>query len=143
MRRLRKFLGLSLGEKLLLIKAAVLVLAIRVALSLLPFSTLQKLVGKTKKKHVNQGRKERLSIEQLAWSVGAVSQCVPKATCLVQALVTQVLLLREGLPATLRIGVAKEGKGELQAHAWVESEGRVIIGETKIVEYTPLIERHG
>jgi hypothetical protein len=116
-----------------------LVLSIRVALSLLPFSTLQKLVGKAKRKQVNRGSKERFSLDQLAWSVRAASQCIPWATCLVQALAIQVLLFRQGLPATLQIGVTKGDKGELQAHAWVENQGKVLNGGLKVEQYKPLL----
>ncbi len=132
MRRVRKFLSLSLREKFLLMKAVILVLAIRVGLTLLPFSTLQKLLAKGTKKHIDQDHKGRPSIDQVAWSVAAASHCVPKATCLVQALAIQVLLLREGYPANLKIGVTKGDRGELQAHAWVESEGRILNGGSEI-----------
>ena len=54
------------------------------------------------------------------------SRYVPGSTCLVQALAGQWMLLREGYPAQLRIGVSKaEG---FEAHAWVELEGKVLIG---------------
>jgi hypothetical protein len=138
MRRVRKFLSLSLREKFLLMEAAMLVLAIRVGLTLLPFSTLQKLLAKITRKNTDSDRKGRLSIDQLAWSVAAASHCVPEATCLVQALAIQVLLLRQGYPANLQIGVTKGDRGELQAHAWVESQGKVINTDSEIDHYTPL-----
>ena len=139
MRRVRKFLSLSLREKFLLMKAAILVFAIRVGLTLLPFSTLQKLLAKITKKNIDRDRQGRPSIDQLAWSVAAVSHFVPKATCLVQALAIQVLLLREGYPANLQIGVTKGDRGELQAHAWVENEGKVINVGSEVGQYEPLL----
>ena len=54
---------------------------------------------------------------------------VPAATCLPQALAAEALLTRGGLPADLRIGVMKEASGKLLAHAWVESDGRVVVGD--------------
>jgi hypothetical protein len=42
------------------------------------------------------------------------------------------MLKDAGLPADLRIGVARSKSGELEAHAWVESMGRVIIGGTHV-----------
>jgi hypothetical protein len=138
MRRVHKFLRLSLREKILLMEAVILVLAIRVGLTLLPFSTLQKILAKITKKDINRDRKERPSIDRLVWSVAAASRCVPKVTCLVQALAIQGLLLREGYPANLQIGVTKGDRGELQAHAWVESEGRILSGGSEIGLYKPL-----
>ena len=139
MRRVRKFLSLSLREKLLLVEAVILVLAIRVGLTLLPFSTLQKLLAKVTKKHIDQERKGRPSIDQMAWAVAAASHCIPKATCLTQALAIQILFMREGYPASVQIGVTKGDRGELQAHAWVESQGKTINTGSEINRYTPLI----
>ena len=138
MRRVRKFLNLSVREKFLLMEAVILVLAIRVGLTLLPFSTLQKLLGKGTKKHIDLERKRRFAIDQVAWSVAAASHCVPKATCLVQALAIQILLLRQGYPADLKIGVTRGNKEGLQAHAWVESRGKMINTGSEIDRFTPL-----
>jgi hypothetical protein len=71
--------------------------------------------------------------------------CVPAATCLTQALATQVLLDQRGQTARTRIGVVKGEDGQLQAHAWVESEGVVVIGgsESEIKQYTPLLALDG
>lgn len=46
MKRLRKFLSLTGGERLLLIKAAILLTVIRVGLKLLPFQQLRGLLAK-------------------------------------------------------------------------------------------------
>jgi len=48
------------------------------------------------------------------------------------------MLIQAGYPCGLRIGAAKNGADELIAHAWVESEGRVVIGEFELDRYTPL-----
>jgi hypothetical protein len=42
--------------------------------------------------------------------------------------VTQILFARYGFTAKLRIGVAKDGRERLKAHAWVESQGKIVIG---------------
>jgi hypothetical protein len=55
-----------------------------------------------------------------------------------------MLLGRFGLPACLRIGVAKTKAGNLQAHAWVESEGKIVIGRiTNLSHYTMLSPLEG
>jgi hypothetical protein len=42
-------------------------------------------------------------------------------------------------PRSLRIGVAKGEAGKLEAHAWVESQGRIVIGGLRDLPYfTPL-----
>jgi hypothetical protein len=56
----------------------------------------------------------------------------------VQALTAQVMLARRNYPAQLCIGVAKDEAGRLKAHAWVDFEGKVIIGKVGAAEYVPL-----
>ena len=67
--------------------------------------------------------------EKLIWSVRVVSRFVPMATCLTQALATQALLGRAGIQTQLRLGVLRDESGVFRAHAWVECDGRVLIGE--------------
>lgn len=65
-----------------------------------------------------------------AWAAHAIGRrFLPERPCLTQALVLQYLLLRRGDDAAeLHIGVTKDKEGALQAHAWVERKGRVLIG---------------
>jgi hypothetical protein len=81
-----------------------------------------------------------MSAERIAWGIAAARRVVPAATCLPQALAAEVLLAHNGHPAELRLGVLKTGTGSIQAHAWVESEGRVVVGQLAegLSRYTPL-----
>jgi hypothetical protein len=80
---------------------------------------------------------------KLARAVTRASNYVPKATCLTQALTVQALLRREGLSADLHIGVAKDEKGQFQAHAWLENNGTIIIGDCELQIYTPFPALNG
>jgi hypothetical protein len=128
MNRLHKFLGLPLADRRLLLKAALLLGAIRLGSWLLPFQSLRQLVAGLAQTSSRLRDADRLSIPRVAWAVATVSRNMPKATCLTQALATQVPLGRRGHPAHLRIGAARSPAGQLQAHAWVESEGTIVIG---------------
>ena len=79
-------------------------------------------------------------MDRLVWAVRVASHYVPDATCLTQALATQVLLNRHGCQTNLRIGVARNETGQFQAHAWVEKDGMVVIGgpASHLQRYTPL-----
>ena len=56
-----------------------------------------------------------------------------------QALTAKTLLARAGQPAALRIGVAKKPDGHLEAHAWLESEGRIVVGHLRdLSRFSPL-----
>jgi hypothetical protein len=83
---------------------------------------------------------DQACMRQVVWAVTVASRYVPAATCLTQALATQILLSRRGHPTSLRIGVGRSEAGEFQAHAWVECQGRVVIGGIKALSrYTPLL----
>ena len=72
-------------------------------------------------------------------SIRAVSRRVPwKATCLVEAASTRIMLNRRGIPSTLWLGVHKEAGGKMAPHAWVTSDGEVVIGGGELEKYTPV-----
>ena len=137
MRRIRKFLNLSSAEQHLLIKAWILLGVIRLGLELFPFSTLRKLLDRLRIKLGSL--KKEFSEEQLVWSVTVVSRYIPKATCLAQALTMQLLLQQGGRSACLHIGVTEDEDGHLKAHAWVESQGRILMGGFDLHRYTHLL----
>ena len=144
-RRLHKFLHIPPWDRRLLIKAGVTVGAVRIGLWVLPFRTLQLIVSATTKMADEVQKADPATINRVVWAVWTARRYVPAATCLTQALATQVLLGRRGQPACLRVGVMKGKDGQLQAHAWVESDGVVIIGgsESELEQYTPLLAMDG
>jgi len=79
-------------------------------------------------------------VDKVVWAVRVASRYMPgRVKCLAQALTAQVLLERRGYQTQLRIGVAKGEGGQLEAHAWVESQGRIVIGGLKdLARYTTL-----
>jgi hypothetical protein len=99
-----------------------------------PFSSENRIAGRL------SYRTDRPSIQRVVWAMAVVSQYLPGVrTCLMQALATYVLLRRCGHTAYLRIGVARSEDGQLQAHAWVETGGRIVIGDMEDVSrYTPM-----
>jgi hypothetical protein len=68
-------------------------------------------------------------IDHVVWAVRtAGAHLFPARPCLPQALATRFLLSRLGVATDLRIGVQKPETDALRAHAWVEHEGKVLIG---------------
>jgi hypothetical protein len=128
MRLLRAFLQLPAPERRWLIEVAALLWAIRVGLWLLPFGTLRRLLDGAGRPAASALRADRLPAERIGWALAAASCGVVRATCLTQALAAQLLLARRGQPAVLRIGVAKDATGKLEAHAWVECQGQIVVG---------------
>ena len=76
-------------------------------------------------------------VDRIGWAVGSAARFVPGATCLPQALAAEAILRRRGHPADLRLGVKRIDSG-VEAHAWVESYGRVIVGDGDLDRFEPL-----
>jgi len=112
------------------------VCAIRLGLWVLPFRTMRNILAGIAPRTIRRAR--RLTPEHLAWAVAVTSRFIPAASCLTQALATDLLLKRHGYLGVLHIGVAKKGKGRLAAHAWLEYAGTIIIGGRGHMDYTPL-----
>lgn len=145
MRPVHEFLRLSLPDQYLLLQAALLVSAIRVGLWVVPFRTLHRLLAHVSRGPVAPASSSAGAVDRITWAVGLASHYIPRATCLTQALATQVLLRRYGHTCKLHIGVARGSDARLEAHAWVEYAGRVVIGGPRahIARYTPLPSLEG
>jgi hypothetical protein len=126
----------KLREVPILLRAVPLVCAVRLALWMVPFAKLRQGVAALARPHSR--RESGYSVDQLSWGVRAVSRYVPRASCLTQALVLHILLRREGLPSRIQVGVSKDS-GLFEAHAWVESQNRVVIGDSGLQRYTPMM----
>lgn len=125
MKAMRRLSALSTEDRRLLLQAVAVVGVVRLGLWVLPFRTLRRLLT------VERPESERLDPamgERIGWAVTSAARRIPAATCLTQALAAQYLLQRRGIAAELRIGVAREAGKSLQAHAWVESGGRIVVG---------------
>ncbi len=124
MLRLKRFLRLPVKEQWLLVESSFLLAAATLAVAILPFSIMQKW---TKRKLVPRDQKI-FSPDQLRWAISTAGRIVPGSTCFAEALAAQWLLPRCGYQVVMRIGVCKRENGEFYAHAWVESEGKVVAG---------------
>jgi hypothetical protein len=142
MQQVRKFLRLTSGDRRLLISAVLLVWTVRLGLWLLPFQGLRRLLSlrsKVTRAPLTLQEADPACADKVIWAVTTASRYAPAASCLVRALVAQVLLAQQGCPAHLCIGVAKTEAGRLEAHAWIESQGKVILGgKSDLARYTPL-----
>ncbi len=149
MRQLHKLLRLEARKRNLLFIALVLLTGIRLGLWLLHFRTLFKLLVKISQPNLRYGFSRyaegvslftnQVSIGEIIWAVNAVSRYMPGVKCLARALTTYVLMNRYSYTPELRIGVAKTESGKLEAHAWVEHQGRVAIGNlADLYRFIPL-----
>jgi hypothetical protein len=121
----RRLRSLSPADWLAFGQAWLLLLAADLALRLLPYRRVDRLFSSRRTAGSRESAAERVAA-RAAWATRAAAgrhlwpmRCLPQSLCL------RWLLARRGLPAVLRLGVAREGDA-LAAHAWVELAGRPV-----------------
>lgn len=130
MKRLIKLVFFRPRDFWLVFRVFILLGLIRLGLWLLPFSKLRRFLVSIGERYSFCYRCQ--SVDKLIWAVNASSRyMLGNVKCLARALTTEVLLNCNDRSPNLKIGVAKENKGQLEAHAWVENQGRVLIGGLK------------
>jgi hypothetical protein len=136
----RKWLSLPKAKQQLLFKSALVLGAVRVGLAFLPIHTLLRMQAYLSSRRAwMHAQGDASSPEQIGWAVSVVGRHVPGTrTCLIQALAVHALLQRSGFSPLLCIGVARTSGCPLQAHAWVEHQGQVVIGGGVRSLYAPL-----
>lgn len=138
MRRLSRFRHPSWPGRRLLLEAAGQLAWTRLGLWLWPVETLRCYPGfhlyHPAAMRPVAGQDASMAVSETAvapvlLAVQTASHYIPGATCLSQALTAYTLLRRRGYLCQVRIGVAKDARGRLVAHAWVEREGRILLGQ--------------
>jgi hypothetical protein len=121
----------SRDDQVLIMRAWGAVALARLLLTILPWSSAWR-VGRWRVR----GRTRDATTERLRWAVVAASRYVPRATCLVQALALHGLLARRGRESHVRLGV-RTGE-RFAAHAWLEVDGTVVLGDALREGYAAL-----
>ena len=116
------------NKKLVLIVFPLLVL-IRVSFLCLPYRWFRRFFI-----DIAQAKGDRLIGKQIeAWRILRIVDAVGgKLTltnhCLTKAVAAKLLLNRAGFAVDFRIGVSMASGGKIDGHAWLESDGRVVLG---------------
>ena len=133
MTRLAKLRQLPASERRLAFRALGSVALARVGVSLLSFPALARLLTR-----VQPRSRCSHSPDRIAWAIAAAGRLVPRSTCFTEAVAAHLLLRRCGWPAVLCLGVLRRPLYGLQAHAWVESQGRILVGRGASEGFTRL-----
>jgi len=129
-------------ERWLLAQAWLLLLTTDLALRLLPFTSVLEYCRRQNVRPADPVMGLPLPTSRLAWLVEKAGQHCPAGTsCLKEALVLSWLMARSGLPTTLRIGVGRHN-GSFAAHAWLEQDGRIVLGRPGSDAYAPMTPLH-
>ena len=126
-RRARRLPASSWGT---LVQVLPVLLVVRMALWVLPYRTVSRLfdvppdevAARTKE----TPRRTVALVRTVAWAGRTLLADRP---CLTQAIAGRWLLARRGYVSDLKMGVRrKEGGGGIAAHAWLEMDGRIVLG---------------
>ena len=123
------FIRLTSMDKLVVIQSIYWLIIIRIMISIFPFHFVQKRVQKIVNR-TNRNVNSSVSMSKLRVMIVVSSRYVPRATCLVQALAGHILFSKYGYDTSIKIGVLTEN-GEFEAHAWLEHDGSVVLGESE------------
>lgn len=138
MRKIIKFFCLPFSQEWLLVKTALLLSAIRIALWVFPYPSVRPLLERGSVRS-NKLSKTSANAESIAWAVSQVGSVVPGGKhCLSQALALRVLLARRGIPVDVSFGVTRGADSIVMAHAWVEHNGKVLIGGSNLDRFIRL-----
>jgi hypothetical protein len=140
-RALRRLTEISASERRLLVSALLVLSSMRVALwvTSTPW-LLRNVLGRDTRR---AGPSPDVAAADVGLAVRRAARMVPYATCLPQALAVIWMLAGRGHAGALRIGVKRGTAGELVAHAWVEHENRIIIGNHGVKQYAVLPSLEG
>ena len=137
-RRAAKFARLRPADRRLFLRIFTALVRVRLALWFRPFDRVRGYARRLGEQRVAD-TSNRLSAHDLTSLVTAAACYIPRATCLTQALVADAVLRWYGYAPELKIGVGRGEADRFQAHAWVEIDGKVVIGDLPALDqYTPL-----
>ncbi len=139
----RKFFALSTRDRALVAEAAMRLAMARLAIRVMPAATWRRLRSAQPAQR-RAIRSAATQIDGIRWAIQSVGRRFASTTCLVQALAADAMMRQRGYASRIRVGV-KERRSEsdgLQAHAWVECDGAIVLGDQQdFANYAPLSAR--
>lgn len=124
----RGLLRVPPGDAAILAEAAILLAAAQLVVRLLPFRLLLRRLRTTARVEPAAAGPSR-AVRRVRWAVDTAAARVPwSAPCLPQALAARLMLRWRGVPTTLHLGVGKDSKDALAAHAWLCAGSVVVTG---------------
>ena len=126
------------SNRLLRLEATLCLAVSRLAIASLPLRRLTRALRQRVDDTPNQNDAATLAHrERVARALERVRRRVPwSGHCLAQALAGKYMLRRRGVASTLYLGVAKDAKSQLEAHAWLRSGDVVVAGGEDLERFT-------
>jgi hypothetical protein len=136
-RRIGRFARSPSDQRRLAVRAVLTLAVVRVALLLLPLRTALRMTGRVRA--AGAAGVDGPTVRDIAQAVRRASRAIPGAACLPQALAGDILMARAGHDVEMRIGVGRHPERGFEAHAWLEHDGEVVLGELPdLARYSPM-----
>lgn len=137
MRKIRLFISLSWQTKLLLVEAFFYLGWARL-LKVVPFSKVAPSLGKQMDETTfSSNLSDRETLSNISQALRIMNQYTFwESACLVQGIAGMKMLAKRGIDSTLYLGIAKDEKGNLIAHAWLRSGPFYITGSEGRQKFT-------
>lgn len=140
MSRLAKVFRLSSPDRRLALEAAIFLGLARFAVVALPFRWIASALGRQIATFDAAETGEKTAcfpsapIRRIGWAINRIGRHTPwRSNCLAKAIAGRFMLRRRRINSTIYFGVAKDLKGEFEAHAWLNSNG-IILNDTADLE---------
>ncbi|MFV3130378.1 lasso peptide biosynthesis B2 protein [Niveispirillum sp. KHB5.9] len=138
----RRGLALPAAERRLAVEAFILLAVSRVMLALLPFRVAMDWLGLRLVHGAGPGEEGNVPapvVPLVGEAVCRAAAIAPfRAVCLQQAVTAALMLRRRGHATEVHFGVAKDGNGNMIAHAWSRCQGRLVTGGRQMPQYQPI-----
>lgn len=119
---------MSFRAQLHFLSAVFSLLWIKGALNLLSFSSFRKIFHWLSNSRTVSDISDK-EMDEIVWAVNTAANLLPiEVVCLPRALAAK-FLMRKVPSVTLEIGIEIGSTKEFEAHAWVERNGKIIIGD--------------
>ncbi len=139
-RKLWAAVRLSPAEIVLGLQVCYWLVRVKWGLSVRPFRTVTAMVSRSARKRPRKAAPPAhggagspvggFGPVEIGWWVERVARHLPGSySCLPRALTAHLLCRRRGYEPVLRVGALRDSAGELQAHAWLEFQGQIVIGD--------------
>jgi len=136
---LRKFFLISAEERKLFFQAVRFALWARKYTRTLSSNKLHKFLGVPHKESVTEVSIADPVILKVYRAMRRSTIYLPfKRKCLIEAIVAKKMLMQYNIPATLYLGIAKDGNKNLIAHAWLRCGNNIIVGKKGMEKYVAI-----
>lgn len=134
--RLRR---MGFRDGLLLAEAVLAVTLASLAVAVLPFASLARMLSSGRGPDLEAEEKEERLLRKGRWAVEAAAKRLPwRTVCFQKGLAYHAMMRRRGIATRLHYGVAQSPDQGLRAHVWVTHRGAAFVGGEVAAEFACL-----